>query len=96
MDCTDELTKNFYMSKKDNNTGLPANSDNNAKKGDQRHKQQEEFDNLGKDELQRESEVRNTQRSEQMRDSQMGDERMKPETKGNSMGQHGRDQHPQS
>jgi len=95
MAITDELTKKFYMSKDNNRQDLPANSDANAKQSDRRHKQQEEYDNLGKDELQKESEVRNTQQNEQMRDSQMGDERMKPETKGHAMGQRGRDQHPQ-
>jgi hypothetical protein len=80
---------------KDNRKGLPARSDANAKGSDQRYKQQEEYDNLGKDELQKESEVRNTQHEEQMRDSQMGGESMKPITKGNAMGQRGRDQHPE-
>jgi hypothetical protein len=60
---------------------LPAKSDSNRQEDDNRLRGQEEFDNKGKDDLQRESEVRNTQRSEQMRDSQQGDERMVPESK---------------
>ncbi|HEY0677231.1 MAG TPA: hypothetical protein VGD17_03050 [Chitinophagaceae bacterium] len=79
---------------------IPAKSDINPKSSDSRHRQQEEFDNRGKDDLQKESEVRNTQRSEQMRDSQEGDERMIPHTKGHATGQkgegqRGRDQHPE-
>jgi len=64
-----------------NNKDLPARSDANRSKSDDRHRGQEEFDNLGKEEQQTESEVRNTQRNEQMRDSQQGDERKLPETK---------------
>jgi hypothetical protein len=79
----------------DKRNDLPANSDANSTRSDNQHKHQEEFDNLGKDELQKESEVRNTQHAEHMRDSQMGGESMKPQTKGHSMGQRGRDQHPQ-
>ncbi|HYE53746.1 MAG TPA: hypothetical protein VD996_02850 [Chitinophagaceae bacterium] len=60
---------------------LPARSDTNRSVSDKRHQQQEEFDNLGKDEQQKESEVRNTQRNEQMRDSQQGGESKLPETK---------------
>lgn len=78
----------------DKRRDLPANSDINKKPGDQRHQQQEEYDNLGKDELQKESEVRNTQQSEQMRDSQQGDERMIPESKSKLRDKNGRDQHP--
>ena len=64
-----------------NKKDLPAKSDINRDKDDSRLRGQEEFDNKGKDDLQRESEVRNTQQTEQMRDSQQGDERMIPESK---------------
>jgi len=64
-----------------NNKDLPAKSDANRDTNDRRFSQQEEFDNKGKDELQRESEVRNTQQAEQMKDSQQGNERMVPESK---------------
>lgn len=74
---------------------LPAKSDINPKTDDDRFQQQEEFDNLGKDEMQRESEVRNTQQMERMRDSQQGDERKLPETKGHRNNQKPREQHPQ-
>lgn len=60
---------------------LPAKSDINKDENDSQFRQQEEFDNRGKDERQQESEVRNTQQSEQMRDSQQGRERMIPESK---------------
>jgi hypothetical protein len=64
-----------------NKKDLPAKSDINKDADDTRLRGQEEFDNRGKDELQRESEVRNAQQTEQMRDSQQGDERMKPDSK---------------
>lgn len=80
---------------KDKNKDLPANSDINRKADDKLHQQQEEYDNRGKDNLQRESEVRNTQRNEQLSDSQQGDERMTPESKSKSRDKNGRDQHPQ-
>lgn len=78
-----------------NKKDLPANSDINRKNDDKRHSRQEEYDNRGKDDLQRESDVRNTQRSEQMRDSQQGDERMIPPSKGRVQNQKPREQHPQ-
>lgn len=81
---------------KDKRNDLPANSGINQKDSDRNHKGQEEYDNLGKDELQKESEVRNTQQAEQMRDSQQGRERMKPETKDQSTSKkNGRDRHPE-
>ena len=83
----------------ENKKDLPANSDMNPKRSDNLHRQQEEFDNLGEDELQRnqgrESEVKNDRKTEHMRDSQQGDERMIPETKGKDDRQRGRDQHPE-
>jgi hypothetical protein len=77
----------------DKRKDLPANSDANKKVDDKRFQQQEEFDNRGKDDLQRESEVRNTQRDEQLRDSQQGDERMVPESKSRVHDKNGKDQH---
>lgn len=52
----------------DKRTDLPVNSDINKRTSDRRLRQQEEYDNLGKDASQKESDVRNTQRSEQLRD----------------------------
>ncbi|MGB8190301.1 MAG: hypothetical protein WCF67_00210 [Chitinophagaceae bacterium] len=74
---------------------LPANADVNPKASDNRHQQQEEYDNLGKDERQKESEVRNTQRMERMGDSQQGDERMISPSKEKAIDQNRRDRHPE-
>lgn len=63
------------------NKDLPAKSAINQDEDDARFKQQEEFDNKGKDELGRASEVKQDRQSEHMRDSQEGRERMTPETK---------------
>jgi len=75
------------MSKKDKD--LPARSDVTPKQDDHRYKQQDEYATPA------ESEARNTRETEKMRDSQQGDERMRPETKGHSVAQKGREQHPQ-
>lgn len=84
------------MSKKqDKRQDLPANSDANPRRSDDRLKQQEEYDNKGKDEMQRESEVRNTQDMERMGDSQEGDERNLQDSKGRRNNQKPREQHPQ-
>jgi len=82
----------------DKRKDLPANSDANAKKSDNRYKQQEEYDNRGQDDLARESEARNERNTEQLRDSQMGDERMKPVSKSKAklVGRRGRDQNPET
>lgn len=79
---------------KDKYSDLPANSEVNKKADHRLHQQQEEYDNRGKDNLQRESEVRNTQRDEQLGSSQQGDERMIPENKNKQRDKNGRDQHP--
>jgi hypothetical protein len=85
--CTVELTKISFMSKK--NKDLPVRSDATPKKGDRQYKEQDEYATPA------ENEVRNERDIEQMRDSQQGDERMRPETKGHSVAQRGREQHPQ-